>query len=104
MADVYGNLESASPNPSNDLELIFLNHTARSSSKACAALCATVPQGTRILILFRFTSSVRLEPRSLRKAFVQMVGSSALLRMRQRTHLRSRLQTKSIWLDRKSVV
>src|SRR3989442_15783746 len=96
MAGVYGNLELAGPNQSNAHESTSLQHTARSSSKACAAPCATVPQETRTLIGFRFTSWARLEPRSLRKAFVQMVGSSALLRMRRRTHLRSRLQTKSI--------
>src|SRR5256712_8293064 len=98
MAGVYGNLELAAPNPSNDHESTYLNNIARSSSKACAAPCATVRQGTRTLIRFRVTSWARLEPRSLRKAFVQMVGSSALLRMRRRTHLRSRLQTKSILL------
>ena len=98
MAGVYGNLELAAPNPLNDHESTYLNNIARSSSKACAAPCATVRQGTRTLIRSRFTSWARLEPRSLRKAFVQMVGSSALLRMRRRTHLRSRLQTKSILL------
>ena len=98
MAGVYGNLELAGPNQSSDQESTSLQHTEQSSSKACAAPCVTVPQGTRTLIRSRFTSWARLEPRSLRKAFVQMVGSSALLRMRRRTHLRSRLQTKSILL------
>src|SRR3989442_13036642 len=96
MAGVYGNLELAAPNPSNDHESTYLNNIARSSSKACAAPCATVRQGTRTLIRSRFTSWARLEPRSLRKAFVQMVGSSVLPLIHLRIHLLSRLPMKSI--------
>src|SRR5438105_563042 len=97
MAGVFGNLDSASPNRSNERELIFLNHTARSSSKACAAPCATVPQGMRTLIRFRFISSARLEPRSRRKAFVPTVGLSDSPVTREQIHLLNQLQMKSIW-------
>src|SRR5437016_8089078 len=95
MADVYGNLESASLHPSNDRELTSLNYTARSSSTACAAPCAMVRPGTRTSIRFHFTFCARLEPRSLRKAFGLLVGSSVSSVKREQLHVLHQVEMKS---------
>src|SRR5437879_9584218 len=97
MADVYGNLESASLHPSNDRELTFLNYTARSSSTACAAPCAMVRQGTCTSIRFHFTFWARREPRSLRKVFGLTVGSSVSPVTGEQIHLLNQVQMTSTW-------
>src|SRR5438094_7192257 len=97
MADIYFNFESASPNPSNGHKLPFLKHTARSSSKECAAPCAMERQRMRTLIRSRFTSWARQEHHNPQRAFVPTVGSSASPATHAQIHLQNQLQMKLIW-------